>query len=169
MDVNLKDFFVAVESREALERWDRRVWLQQSFLFGGVLPHPGVRKLPGQPQQKASHRVAQPEAGIDTRSRVDDAGCAYLRHQPFGEADARPGDRPPDDPPQTPGPLARRLGGARQPDDAQPRGCLGPGVEDDVETRATPCRARASSASPTGTAPSCPRPRASGAPSSRRP
>ena len=34
MDVNLSDCFVAVESREALERRDYRVWRQNSFVFG---------------------------------------------------------------------------------------------------------------------------------------
>ena len=36
MDLNLRDGYVAVESREALERRDRRVWQQTSFLFGGT-------------------------------------------------------------------------------------------------------------------------------------
>ena len=35
MEVNLSDCYVAVESREALERRDCRVWRQNSFLFGG--------------------------------------------------------------------------------------------------------------------------------------
>ena len=34
MDVNLDDFYVAVESRDALEILDLRVWQQTSFLFG---------------------------------------------------------------------------------------------------------------------------------------
>ena len=34
VDINLDDCYVAVESREALEGWDKRVWRQTSFLFG---------------------------------------------------------------------------------------------------------------------------------------
>ena len=34
MDVNLKDFYVAVESREALERRNYRAWRQESFVYG---------------------------------------------------------------------------------------------------------------------------------------
>ncbi len=34
MDVNLSDCYVAVESREALERRDLRLWCEPSFLFG---------------------------------------------------------------------------------------------------------------------------------------
>ena len=34
MDVNLRDFYVAVELRDALERRDYRVWQQTSFVFG---------------------------------------------------------------------------------------------------------------------------------------
>ena len=34
MDVNLDDFYVAVETRDALERQDLRMWQQTSFLFG---------------------------------------------------------------------------------------------------------------------------------------
>ena len=34
MDVHLKDFYVAVESREALERRDYRAWQQESFVYG---------------------------------------------------------------------------------------------------------------------------------------
>ncbi len=34
MEVNLSDFYVAVESREALERRDYRAWREDSFVFG---------------------------------------------------------------------------------------------------------------------------------------
>ena len=35
MDRNMGDCYVAVESKEALEGRDNRVWQQTSFLFGG--------------------------------------------------------------------------------------------------------------------------------------
>ena len=34
VDLNLSDCFVAVESRDALERWDLRLWRRPSFVFG---------------------------------------------------------------------------------------------------------------------------------------
>ena len=53
-----------------------------------LVPHAGDRQFSGQPQQTTLHRVAESEAGIDTRSGADGAGCADLRHQPIGETDA---------------------------------------------------------------------------------
>ena len=48
VDVNLNDCYVAVQSREALERRDRRVWRQ--------------------PWRKASHRAAGPQTRLATQS-----------------------------------------------------------------------------------------------------
>ena len=61
--------------------------------------HAGGRGLPRQPRLRASHSVAGAEAGVAAPPRADGAGCAHLRRQPFGEVDAGPHHRPPDDPP----------------------------------------------------------------------
>ena len=120
------------------------------------VPHAGGRERPRQPRRKAFHRITGAEAGVAAPSRADGAGCAGLRGQPVGEADARPHHRPPDDPPRAPCPLARRLRGTGQPDDAQPREHLGPcrTTRDNGATFATRCPPRAFATSPTGTAPS---------------
>ena len=34
LNLDLRDYYVAVESREALEGWDRRLWLSSNWLFG---------------------------------------------------------------------------------------------------------------------------------------
>ena len=54
--------------------------------------------LPQQPRRRASHPVTGAEASFVAPARVVGAGRASLRHQPFGEADAGPHHRPPDDP-----------------------------------------------------------------------
>ena len=69
MDVNLSDFYVAVESRDALERRDYRVWRQTSFLFGGSYHtldfissqgSPGRRLFTESPSRKRSS-ISNPE------------------------------------------------------------------------------------------------------------
>ena len=98
INLNLDDCFVAVETRDALERRDLRLWHRYSWV-GSSYHTLKDRERPRQPRRRASHAVPQSEAGIATPSRADGAVCAGLRHQPFGETDARPLDRPPDDPP----------------------------------------------------------------------
>ncbi len=66
MEVNLSDFYVAVESRKALERRDYRGLAAGLLRVWQFLPHLGVRKLPGQRQPKTCRTVAGPQAGLDT-------------------------------------------------------------------------------------------------------
>ena len=69
MDVNLSDCYVAVESREALERRDHRAWRQNSFVFGsschtlefvGCQGSPNRRLLTESPSRKRAS-IPQPE------------------------------------------------------------------------------------------------------------
>ena len=72
---NLRDCYVAVESRDALERRGLRLWCCTSWVIGSRFFTLGGRGLPHQLRRRASHSVAG------------------------AEADARPYHRPPDDPP----------------------------------------------------------------------
>ena len=93
------DSYIAVESRDALERRDLRLWRKFSWV-GSSYQHAGGREYARQPRRKAfAPQSPESETGLATPSRADGAGCAGLRRQPFGEADARPHHRPPDDPP----------------------------------------------------------------------
>ena len=96
--LNLDDCYVAVESRNALEKTGPSP-LAQTLVGRQHVPHAGGRERPRQPRRKAFHRITGAEAGIAAPSRAHGAGCAGLRRQPFGEADAGTHHRPPDDPP----------------------------------------------------------------------
>ncbi len=64
--IYLRDSYIAVESRDALERRDLRLWQQTTGLFGSTyhtLNHVQSRQLPGQLWWKTIHRVA----GAQTR------------------------------------------------------------------------------------------------------
>ena len=127
IDLNLSDCYIAVESRDALEGWNLRLWCQPSWVFGSTYHTLETVKFSRQLQRRPPHGAAKPEAVIDTQSCAYGADCAHLRHQPIGEADIGPYHRPPDAPPRASGPLARRLGGTGQPDDAQSSQYMGPG------------------------------------------
>ena len=58
--VYLRDFFIVVESRTALELRDLRAWQET----------------------KAPHRLAGAQTGLPAPSRTDGTGCAGLRPQP---------------------------------------------------------------------------------------
>ena len=81
-DRNLDDCYVAVESRDALERRDLRIWCSASWVIGsrffslkGVISRssPGGKPRTQSPERK---RASLPP------SRADGGGCAGLRHQP---------------------------------------------------------------------------------------
>ena len=96
---DLRDCFIAVESRDALERRDLRIWCEPHGAVRTLVLHTGDGQLPRQTRGRASHGVAGAEACVAAPSRAHGAGCAGLRRQPVGEADAGPHHRPPDDPP----------------------------------------------------------------------
>ena len=96
---DLRDCFIAVESRDALERRDLRLWCEPTWAVRALVLHTGDGQLPRQTRRRASRSVAGAEAGVAAPSRAHGKGCAGLRRQPVGEADARPHHRPPDDPP----------------------------------------------------------------------
>ena len=96
---DLRDCYVAVESRDALERRDLRLWCEPTGLFGLTYYTLETVSAYGKPRRRAWRPVAGAQAGIHSRPRADGGGCAGLRRQPVGEADAGPNHRPPDDPP----------------------------------------------------------------------
>ena len=95
--LNLDDYYVAVESRIALERRDLRLWHKYSWVGSTYRTLEDVSSAA--PAEGVPKRITGAEAGIVATSRADGTGCAGLRRQPVGEADARPHHRPPDDPP----------------------------------------------------------------------
>ena len=96
--LNLRDSYIAVETRDALERRDLRLWRNFSWVGSSYSTLKDV-SAQGSPGRRASHGVAGSEAGVDTPSGADGGGCAGLRPQPLRETDPRPHHRPPDDPP----------------------------------------------------------------------
>ena len=78
--LNLDDCYVAVESRDSLERRDLRLWHKYSWV--GSTYRSWRREFARQPRRKAFHRITGAEAGFDTPSRADGTGCAGLRRQP---------------------------------------------------------------------------------------
>ena len=69
MNVNLNDFYMAVDSREALERRDYRAWREESFVFGSsyhalefvnTQGSPGGRHATESPDRKRAS-IPQPE------------------------------------------------------------------------------------------------------------
>ena len=94
---DLRDCYVAVESRDALARRDLRLWCEPTGLFRTHVLHAGDGERLRQPRRRAS--VAGAEACVHSRPRADGEGCAGLRRQPVGEANAGLHHRPPDDPP----------------------------------------------------------------------
>ena len=67
INLNLDDCFVAVETRDALERRDLRP-LAQILVGRQLVPHAEGRERPRQPRRRASHGVAESEASIATPS-----------------------------------------------------------------------------------------------------
>ena len=96
--LNLRDSYIAVETRDALERRDLRLWRNFSWVRSSYSTLKDV-SAQGSPGRRVSHGVAGSEAGVDTPSGADGGGCAGLRPQPLRETDPRPHHRPPDDPP----------------------------------------------------------------------
>ena len=74
---NIRDCYVGVESRDALERRDLRLCCCTSWVIGSRFFSTEGRDLPRQPRRRASHSVAGAEAGVDATSRADGAGCAH--------------------------------------------------------------------------------------------
>ena len=69
---NLRDCYVAVESRDVLERRDLRLWHKYSWVGSSYHTLKDV----------SAHGVAESKAGVATTSRANGAGCAGLRRQP---------------------------------------------------------------------------------------
>ena len=67
MDLNLSDCYVAVESRDALERRDLRLWCLPSWVFGSSYHTLEAVSSHGSPGGALRNGVAGSEAGIDTR------------------------------------------------------------------------------------------------------
>ena len=127
MDMAMRDCYVGVESRGALESRDNPFWQRTSFLFGGrfcsletVSSHgsPGGAPLAESPSRKRAsipraERMVQaaPTSGV---SPSEKCVLDLVTDHPVITREA-------------PCSLAWRLGGTGQPDDAQPRRYLGPG------------------------------------------
>ena len=79
---DLRDCFIAVESRDALERRDLRIWCEPTGLFGLSYSTLVTVSSHGRPGGGPSHGVAGAEAGVAAPSRAHGAGCAGLRRQP---------------------------------------------------------------------------------------
>ena len=68
---NIRDCYIAVESRDALERRDLRLWRRPLVRVRQPAPHARVRQLSRQPRRKTPHGVAQPEARLHTPPGAD--------------------------------------------------------------------------------------------------
>ena len=64
--LNLRDSYIAVETRDALERRDLRLWRNLSWVGSSYSTLKDVSR-PRQPRRRASHGVAGAETGLDTR------------------------------------------------------------------------------------------------------
>ena len=124
---DLRDCFIAVESRESLERRGLRIWCEPTGLFGlsystlvTVSSHgsPGGRRSTASPERK--------RASLPHPERMAQAAQAFG----VSQSEKRTLDLITDHPMIPREHLATRLGvseGTGQPDDAQPRRYVGPG------------------------------------------
>ena len=78
----LRDCYVAVESRDALERQDLRIWCEPTGLFG--LSYSTLEMVSSHGSTGGGLRAESPsqKAGIAPTFRADGAGCTGLRPQP---------------------------------------------------------------------------------------
>ena len=125
LNADLRDCYVAVESRETLEEWDRRIWLSSNWVVGRTYrtleqaasqADPGSR-FPWEPPERKRASLPDPERLIQS--------APAFGMSPSEKRVLDPDHRPPHDTPGTPGPLAGRLRRPGQPDDAQPARSLG--------------------------------------------
>ena len=120
---NLHDCFVAVESRNALERRDLRLWCEPTWLFG--LAYRSLETVSSHGSPDGAPRTESPErkrASIPRPERMVQAAPTFG----VSPSEKRTLDLVTDHPMIPREHQARRLGGTGQPGDAQPRECLGP-------------------------------------------
>ena len=170
MELNLEDSYVGVESRDTLERRDLHVWQKTSGLFSGS--YYNLDFVSSQGGTGGALHTESPErkrASIPHPERMVRAAATFG----ISPSEKRTLDLVTDHPmiPRgAPSPLARRLRGTAQPDDAQSREHLElcRTDEENGETPATRCPTRAYATSPTVTVLSSRRHGASGAQPSRQ-
>ena len=165
---NIRDCYVAVESRDALERRDRRLWCCTSWVIGSSffsLKAVVSRNSPG-----GGPRTQSPErkrASLPRPERMAQAAPAFG----VSPSEKRTLDLITDHPMIPREHLALWLGVSEGRVSQMMRSLVDThgaswSARANGATPATPCPPRAFATSPTGTAPSCPRRRAYGAPPS---
>ena len=170
VQLNLHDFFIAVESRDALERRDLRLWCEPLFLFGirfFTLETVSSHGSPGGGLHTES--PSRKRASIPRPKRMAQAASAFG----ISPSEKRTLDLVTDHPMIPREHLALWLGVSEGRVSQMMHSLVNTwgawsSDEENGETRATRCRPRAFATSPTGTAPSSRRRRASGARHSRQ-